>query len=280
MLLFPSERLYVVLAPDGFGLVRPKSKQVVEGAVSLLATGQPDMHRIQTSLIAAITASQCRKPRLHFVLSGALLRFAELPWSPVFLQEDEQQTVLGARLSERYGDMGGWSMALAKTNHGRSRVGCALQATWLALIKQVASECSAKVISVKPYFLNSWNQWCLTPESPDLSEQTGPMIYGVIENGCLVCARITADGIQEMHTQRIEAPGQAELVDSVSLNIDRLRWGLGEGSTRSICLHAPGWDVDLRNAITQNTQASIAWVQPSKVRQSALRDMLQQVQTW
>lgn len=279
MSLFQSNRVNVVLTPGGFGLIGPQSTQVLEYVVPLQATGQPDMPAIQAALITEIAATTCRKPRLHFVVSGALLRFAELPWSPIHLQEDEQKTLLAARFGERYGDMAGWSMTLAKPDYGRSGIGCALQKDWLDLITQVATASAAKLASVQPYFLNSWNQWCQSPSALE-PEQADSTIFTVIENGCMVSARVGAEGIQEVHTQRIELAQEAGLVDVVALHLDRLCWSLGGGNTRSICLHVPGWDEPLRRAVAENTNAPIVWVAPCAERQSACQHMLQQVQSW
>lgn len=279
MSLFQSNRVTVVLTPGGFGLIAPQSTQVFECEVHPQATGHPDMPAIQAALIAAIKAIPGRRFQLHFVLSGALLRFAELPWSPVYLQEDEQETLLRTRLGERYGDMAGWSISLAKAQFGRSRIGCGLREDWLALITQVATASAAKLASVQPYFLSSWNQWCRLPSALE-PEQANSTIFTVIENGSMVSARVDAEGLQEVHTQRIEFAPEADLVDVIALHLDRLRWGLGGGDIRSIYLHVPGWDEPLRRAVAEYSNVPIVWVEPCAERQSARHHMLKVAQPW
>jgi hypothetical protein len=103
-------------------------------------------------------AGLARGARVTAVLSSHHVRYALLPWSENLGPEHEWEAFARHSFAETYGaGSGNWDVQISSSPKGAARVACAVDAGFLAELRQRIKEAGAKLYSVQPGLMHAFN---------------------------------------------------------------------------------------------------------------------------
>jgi hypothetical protein len=160
--LFP-DRLLIHLSPGEVAATRfsgPWGKQVIQES-RLACTPAPAGDSWQGAIAALQELPRGGPCRVTVVLANPFVRYAVLPWSNALVTPAEEEAYVRHHLMKIHGEPArNWGVRSSRGSTGPSRLASAIDAGLLdALVKQFAELPGAKLVSVQPKLMESFNAW-------------------------------------------------------------------------------------------------------------------------
>jgi hypothetical protein len=158
-----STSLRIGLAPDGIavlrtsGLLRPQTTLIAESALAPVQSTYSDA--ATTQLRQMLTDAKCANLPVSFVLADSWVRLFMVnpPQNSGSLQDCKAAAAM--RFQQLYGEsLDNWEMR-ADWQAQHAFLACAIPASLLTVLQQIAREYKLSVLSVLPQFIATWNQW-------------------------------------------------------------------------------------------------------------------------
>jgi hypothetical protein len=153
--LFPT-RIVLTLTQRGW---RPRSAQPI--VLSFDATNaEPSWHGSLAVLRQWLTQHQQISTDVEVVLSDSWVKYAALPWSDQVQNPAEMAEFARLHFESLFGvSAADWDMRTHYNDYQMAGIGCGLHKELLADLKELSARHHMRLKSVKPYFINAFNQW-------------------------------------------------------------------------------------------------------------------------
>jgi hypothetical protein len=165
------------------------------------------------------------------VLSNHFVRYALVPWRYLISDKDEEQAFIRHCFTQTYGaDAQHWALRLSPGGYGETQVACAIDQGLLDGLDRVAMAHGVRLVSLQPYFMTMFNQWC--------HRLQGSVVWFVVaEPGRLCVSLLKQGGWQILRTVKIGCDWQEALKKLLEREFLISESGMERGT---VYLYAPG----------------------------------------
>lgn len=255
-------RLVVALCPAQVAIVestrgwRPRSRNLAVLSCEGVA-GEPAWRAPLAALRQWLEQNKYAKTDIEIIVSDSFVRYAVIPWSDNVQSRAELAVLSRIHFETLFGETAAqWEIQADCSTYEAAGVGCALDRTFIAELRELITAHKLRLVSLQPYLMRVFNRWRRRiGDSAALFALVGP--------GHCVLAGCKGSGWHSIRSFRLGENVNTEL--RVLIEREIVLQGLDEES--AVYIHTVG-PVDA-SQMKQEAKATMLEFPPSMARQPA-----------